>query len=296
MDIIYEQKTEDWALSPRTCNTNNHQSEMSDIEYHELVIRTNKSKWVDKFPDPEGSLSVTIPLHMCEIMLDVTNIGYIKGKRPKIYEEELEELERIIEQTIHGSNINKWFIRLKNASPKDGYYGPGPLLSAKEMVTSLSTSLRAKSSFRSAVTDGIPDILYIIPWRDDWRESLEFRVFVYKNHVSAISQYIWHRYLGWNHDTISIIAPKIITFCNDYIIPKMEIDNYVVDVTIVTSALDPNNGMIPEIKEEDILVELVEFNSFGAELSSGGALFHWLDDHDILYNEKTTTVRYITKM
>lgn len=74
-------------------------------------------------------------------------------------------------------------------------------------------------------------------------------------------------------------------------------------ITIPMSNLDCNRLLSAaltsrrsELVEDEINdFELVEFNSFGADFAPGSALFHWLNDKDILYgNGDTITVRFIT--
>jgi hypothetical protein len=45
---------------------------------------------------------------------------------------------------------------------------------------------------------------------------------------------------------------------------------------------------------EDNQPYFIEVNPFGSEYSSGSALFHWIQDHEILYeNGENVTVRYV---
>lgn len=116
---------------------------------------------------------------------------------------------------------------MNEASPKDGKYQCGPLLSAKEMVTSLVTCIRAHRSFLSAidlnrpatrwdkipstVESSIPDTSYLIPWRSDWNDLCEFKVFVHERRVTCFSQYVWSRDVGRNRANMKIVAPRIET-------------------------------------------------------------------------------------
>ena len=297
MEIIYQPKTLEWATTPKICNTNNHRIENKEPNYHllkdiddktyaNLVSQTNKNIWVKNFPDPPNSIIINLTMNQCKILLEASKIGIITNRRSTIHKEELDEIEHHIHNHLP-INFAKSFIRLNEASPKDGKYGCGPLLSAKEILISLTTSLRAYRSFRSAIELVHPETLYIIPWNDNWDETLEFRVFIHNKRLTCLSQYIWSKDLGWNYDTISNISPSIISFCNNDVIPKVQIDSFVVDIIIV-----PDNN-----DNSKYSIQVIELNSFGAELASGSALFHWLNDYDIMYGSHSNLiyVRYIDK-
>ena len=289
MDIVYESKTEEWARQVGICNTNNHESEITFEEYAKVISETNKDKWVSVFPDPIGSITVQLTISMCEILAKAAEIGIVKNSRPKIFDEELDEIEKYIASYMDNSTGIKWFVRLNEASPKDGKYGNGPLMSAKEIVTSLVTSLRAYRGLMRSVDFNISEKLYIIPWRYDWNESCEFRVFVHERKVTALSQYVWMKDCGWNIDNMKIVAPKIVDYCTNLVIPKIiHIDSFVIDVIIVAKT-----SIITS--DTEFQVELVELNSFGSNLASGSALFHWINDNDILYGRDNKIVaRYIS--
>ncbi|CAH6418994.1 Hypothetical protein HVR_LOCUS181 [uncultured virus] len=309
MNIIYQSRTESWVNQPKICNTNNHKVEdqepgferledISSDEYRRRLCQTNKNVWVKIFSDPEGTITIPLSISQCKILADASKIGFLTNERSTLFKEELDEIEFYISSSLKGSKIVKWFIRLNEASPKDGRYGCGPLMSAKEMVTSLATSVRAHRAFLTSLELNQPNILYLVPWREDWNEFLEFRVFIHKRRVTCFSQYIWHRDLGWNASNIAVVAPRIIDYCDNSIIPKVDLESFVVDVTIVI----PNPTIINEnkipviIDDTSFSIEVVELNSFGAELASGAALFHWLNDYNIMYGtHNNVVVRYISE-
>lgn len=293
MSIIYESKTQEWAHQEGICNTSNHKSEITETEYKQSVAKTNKDMWTPFFPDPENTVSIEISLPMCKLLAKVAKIGFCKNRRPSKYKEELQELENIIQFLIDRTGIVKWFIRLNEASPKDGILECGPLLSAHDIMTSLTTSIRAYKSFKSSIFLNKPEILYIIPWKDNWNDHAEFRVFIYQKKVTCISQHAWSLNVGWNETNLSIVAPHIIDYCNTHIIPNFTIvDSFVADVIVVIK----DNKIPLTITEDQFHIEFIELNSFGYDLASGAALFHWITDHDIMYSTRDeVVVRYISE-
>lgn len=275
--FIFQSKTEEWSNGKDNCNTNNHiDLEQDEIykKYKKRLIETHKDNWIKWFPD--NSIQIPINKYFCDILCDACYIGFIKHKPPAIYKEELVELEKYIEKFIP-SNITKWFIRLSPCSPKDGMYGSGPLISAKEIVSSIATSYRAFTCFNYVKQNDLDkEILYLVPWRDDWYEDgYEFRVFVYNRNITCISQYNHTRDIGLYEDLLKEICGKIKIFY-DSIKDKIPLESFVIDVIYVNEK-----------------IELVEFNSFGKDSASGSSLFHWLDDFELLYgNGENIFVRY----
>lgn len=293
MSIIYEPKTQEWTREEGVCNSNNHKSEITGLEYKQSIAQTNKDVWTPFFPDPENTITIEISLSMCKLLAKVSKIGFCKNHRPTLYREELQELENNIQDLIDKSGIVKWFIRLNEASPKDGILGCGPLLSAHDVMTSITTSIRAYKAFKSSIFLNKPEILYIIPWKDNWNDHAEFRVFIHEKKVTCLSQYVWSLNVGWNKSNLSIVAPRIIDYCNTHIIPKFSIvESFVVDVIVVIN----DNKISSIISEDQFHIEFVELNSFGYDLASGAALFHWLNDFDIMYGTgDQVVVRYVSE-
>ena len=337
--IIYEPKTTLWASIPKICNSNNHvKSDLTKLlascdcynlndkdiqcycsncnnlnilnnlekiknisqeEYSWLVSLTNKSFWIKYFPDPCETIVIPLPIKYAKYIYEASIIGYIKGNRSHIFDDELEFVENYID-TFLPKNKN-WFARLDSASPKDGKYGAGPLSTSNEIVTALATSMRVNKSLENAIKKNsngsqieICDVpLYLLPWRNDWNENLEFRVFVHNKKVTSISQYVWHKDVGFTEDIMKVLTPKILDFC-EYVINKFPLFDFVVDIIVV---LQDNIEICGIDQNTNLNVELVEFNSFGAELASGSALFHWLNDYNLLYGYTDNVyVRYINNV
>lgn len=299
MNIIYEPKTLEWTKIPNICNTNNHKieehqhltgmaTEISSEEYQKRLELTDKSVWIKYFPDPIETIKIPLSHNFCKILHEASIIGYLTKERPRNIEE-LQDVEDYVKTYLPDYPIKHWFVRINRASPKDGKYNAGPLLSAKDIVTSLSTSLR----IHKALNDAKEEMLYVVPWHDEWNEDLEFRVFIHNKKVTCFSQYAWCRFVNWNPDTIRIVAPRILEFCNNIVIPVFPLDSYVVDVIVVSETND-----ITKFTEDTVFdIKVIEFNSFGIELASGAALFHWINDYNVMYGKlgDSVTVRYVSE-
>jgi hypothetical protein len=286
-NIIYQSVSTEWvSKSPETCNTNNHFIENFPIEqYDELIRKTYKSEWVKYFPDPPSTGTLELKPMELAYLREACLVGTVKGTIPAALREDLETIDAKI--TFHFKNnpsIKKWFVRTSSCSPKDGVNGCGPFESSKpdasfKIIESLATSLRVYLGLKK---DG-DHTIYLVPWRDDWDTSKEFRVYVYKRKITAISQYAWHTDVLLTELKLKQIIPKIIDFCHDAI-SKVPFE----DCTIDVAALSTGTGT-------DFVVELVEFNCFGKNLAAGSCCFHWLNDETIMYSDGLNiVVRYVS--
>ena len=104
-------------------------------------------------------------------------------------------------------------------------------------------------------------------------DANEFRVFICSNRITAISQYKWHTDCGWHSAPKSTFIPHVVSGIHrlwTQLRPFLDFDSCVFDVHVLFN------------DDDSITVELVEFNSFGAHLGSGSALFEWARDFDLL--------------
>ena len=110
------------------------------------------------------------------------------------------------------------------------------------------------------------------------RTSRELRVFVFNWEVTAISQYAWtDPFSNFSHMTDSKLVKVgllVDQFNQGKVSPAWRrvggIDCYVMDVEVDFEETGHS------------VVRLIELNTFGAEFSSGSALYHWLRDNHIL--------------
>jgi hypothetical protein len=176
-----------------------------------------------------------------------------------------------------------WHIRMDSASPKDS--GLTKLTTAKEVITALSTSSRIHNNCIATTSDKIRianDTVYFIPFDESWNPLNEWRVFVFRGEVRAISQYIWHDKSNISHltdDELLHVAEIIELFTRQLyrIVSPILGTSFVIDVYFDSC--------------ENSMPKLIEFNSY---MNSGSALFNWNRDTNLIppINAESTTSSY----
>ena len=274
---------------PHACNTNNHTEldwtyghVLTSSEYREIISHSNRCHWRHLQP-VDGEIIFTFSHSEVSLILEASSSSIHTGRRPLTLLEELDEMEKKLPD-IQG----RYFCRLDQCSPKDSILGEKkPITSRKELLDALITSVRCARACRDHLDTNGPLNVYLLPWRDDWHQAdaIEYRVFCYHSKVTAISQYHWPINQGiGNHseDRLKSVAQEIVTFCEEKIIPLLSDitgGNWVIDVMVISNDK----------------VELVEVNTFGAELAAGSALFAWIPDRNVLYsNGDRVEFRYIS--
>lgn len=285
---------------PHVCNTNNHTELdwtygriLTSTEYREIISHSNRCHW-RHLQRVDEEIIFTLSQSEISLILEASSSSIHTGRRPLTLLEELDELEKEL-PNIQG----RYFCRLDQCSPKDSICGgKKPITSRKELLDVLITSIRCARACRDHLTMNDPAIgnplnIYLLPWRDDWHQpnAIEYRVFChrqalcYHSRVTAISQYQWPVNQGVGNsseDCLKEVVKTIVMFCEERIIPFLSDKtggNWVIDV------------MVTDNKK----VELVEVNTFGAELAAGSALFAWIPDQSILYsNGDRVEFRYVS--
>lgn len=121
MSIKYEPKSLDWTKIYSNCNTTNHSKEdgepgckkikeITDEQYLDLVLQTNKDKWTPYFPNPPGSIVISLPIKTCKMLAEASMNCYLTGAISKLQKIELDNLEQLIQSYLN-SNV-KYFVRL----------------------------------------------------------------------------------------------------------------------------------------------------------------------------------------
>ena len=113
-------------------------------------------------------------------------------------------------------------------------------------------------------------------WSQRLDPSMEFRCFVYQSKLTAITQYDYYckYYHLQNENVIEQIKNTIIQYWKDKIQPLLDpypekFTNYVIDIGLIENQSTNKYDCI-----------IIEMNPFGT--TSGGSLFHWIDDNDRL--------------
>jgi hypothetical protein len=174
----------------------------------------------------------------------------------------------------------RMFARLDQCSFKRSEHF-GAYLDGREILRAFVEDSRARGWLESEGATSAT--LWLSDFDDRVRVEDEFRVFIHKGCVTAISQYDWQSMaptlyrksepeleaLGGRIRDFSLTAMR--TLMEAIESPSFETWNVVVDVALVDSE-----------------VRLIEFTSFGGHTGCGSALFHWKHDHAILYASGST--------
>lgn len=269
--IIENIKLEDTKINSCNYNSNNHWVDNQIPEDYDYICSelTKTKHWIDKFHKTYRVINFDI--QDVYWMREAFFIAHHHMKIPEIYSEDLEEtLEKFKDVDISQG----YFIRAENISLKYGKHGCGPYTSIKNIIESLVTTSIKHREFNKDTTECK---IYLLPWLDI-DEKKEFRVFVYKNKITCISPQDIYDRNEWlesmSHDEIKNIVNQIKTFHEKIIKRKIDyIDNYSVDLCFIDDKL-----------------YFIEINPFGKEYSSGSALFHWIRDEKILYNDENDNI------
>jgi hypothetical protein len=253
-------------------NTNNHWvDDIRPIDYDDVISKTNTNKWIDQFKDYK------------KIILDITKESYwikkayeIGSKTKRFTHMYDDELELMLDKYKHLDEIfngTEYFIRTENVSLKEGVHGIGPYKNLKSIIESIVTCRLGHSPIKEETTE---ITLYLTKFQHNLNGLREFRVFIHKNKITAISQqslYDINDILESlndkeKNDLINKWINIILTYFESDVKKKItHIDSYVMDFAI----LDNDSPYF------------IELNSFGKEYASGSALFSWIDDYNILY-------------
>ena len=244
-------------------NSNNHGSVSTD-DYLHILSQSNTDKWIDLFKPEYKKFTIDNPNYLYLLKL-ANNVGKITGIIPKIFTEDMEPLFDEYKKHFDGTN---YFVKVNNVSLKYGFHGIGPYNNIQSIIESSVTCIEGHTPI-------YPDVnkldIYLLPWVNIDSVN-EFRVFVYDNKITAISQQNLYLKL-YTEQNISKIPENlqlIVDYFNKEIVTKIKwISYYSYDFAIV-----------------DDKPYFIEMNCFGKEYAAGSALFHWLLDEDILYGKK----------
>lgn len=272
------------SLYPQDFNSNNHWSNCGRPDDYEYILSKSKTfNWVDLFH--KDYPIVEIDKKDLEWMIQAYKIGRCTGIFPKSY---VKELEDMLDRYQHVEEIFKrskgYFIRTEDVSLKYGQHGTGPYKDFKSVVESLVTSIHTHTPIRE---DTIMIKLYFLPWLNHMHKDTEFRVFVFNNKITAISQQRWYTknklLKGVDSDALSTMIKQILDYHENVISKRItHAKNYSMDLAVLNPLTNQSQ------------IYFIEINSFGKEYAAGSSLFHWLTDEDILYSDGTIVeFRYV---
>lgn len=256
-------------------NTNNiwHNNKMPS-GYLDVLSQTSAKYWIDNFKKEYHVIN--IDKKEIRWLKEAERAGQVTGNFPNMYKDELDEF---VEKYKHLESVlksRKYFVRTEHVSLKYGCHKCGPYDSVQKIVESLVTSRSGHSPLSNIMYNH--DIkLYLIPYVNIDSDQ-EFRVFIYNNKITAISQQnLYQPNLTLSKQSTDKQLTTIsswVNLINDYFNLNIKgaithIKSYILDFAIID-----NNIPYP-----------IELNTFGHQYSSGSALFEWTRDHDILYGK-----------
>ncbi|KAJ3229992.1 hypothetical protein HDU81_004825 [Chytriomyces hyalinus] len=272
------------ANDKKLFNSNNHGDEQP-ADYHDACDRSKTWKWVDKFHAKTSYATIRISDRPTVSWLKrAVEVGVHTGRVSNLYAEEVDELvaklRREFEQAVEaiGDPPEGIFLRTEHVSLKYGIHGVGPYKKAdwRKVVESLVSSSKGHECIRPNDPNCV---LYVFPWIKEFEPDLEFRVFVYKNQVTAVSQQNLYRVnqvlKDKSDDEIrhEIMAPLLEYFNETVKVALADVGSYSMDFALIPQ---PNGGCSPYF---------IEINGFGAEYAAGSALFHWINDEAVLLGD-----------
>jgi hypothetical protein len=171
-----------------------------------------------------------------------------------------------------------FFPRLSTMSPKDIVTSDVSnkemqIKNGEELISVFLKSERLRQSLLSYQKFNDPEkklYLILVEWQQ-LKKKGEFRCFVHKEKITAISQYHCYSNFKFTETDKRLILQSIETLW-DGISLYLPYEDCVMDVYI-------------DFSTDEHLASIIEFNPFGGDLTSGSALFNWETDKAILYKE-----------
>eukprot|EP01112_Ceratiomyxa_fruticulosa_P014394 TRINITY_DN4118_c0_g1_i2.p1 TRINITY_DN4118_c0_g1~~TRINITY_DN4118_c0_g1_i2.p1 ORF type:complete len:364 (+),score=76.04 TRINITY_DN4118_c0_g1_i2:384-1475(+) len=180
-------------------------------------------------------------------------------KLKKIFAEKLSNLEESDYVGVSNAWNSAALLSLKVQSGKEALY----LFSQSFRIsTDLNTDLEYEDFFRSQVV--VRKFYEINP-------AFEFRAFVSKNHLTALSQYESGLYYPELVEKKELVENQIVHFWNSTVKDRLQLESYVIDFYVHFDHAHPNGK-----------VYIVELNPFHAHTSA--CLFSWKHDRETILN------------
>lgn len=257
INLIFEKITD-----TLNCNVNNiWENEIKPADYYDTLSKTQFDKYVSLFHKDYKTVNL---ISQFSWMKEASDLNNLTGTVSKLFDDEINKLP--IENSFDG---NPYFVRTNNVSLKTGLFGAGPFYTLKEVVIGIITSSVSHDPLNGS------GIYYLLKWVD-LVYFLEFRVFVYSGNITAISQQ--HLYETPKKQIVNeFYILRLVEFYKTIVKNRIKLDTYSFDVGFTS----------------DDSIYFIECNCFGASYAAGSALFHWIDDSDILKgNGSTIVVRF----
>lgn len=220
----------------------------------------------------------------------------------------LRDLIRRIDEFLKQHGSKSWFVRTNAVSPKDVVeihdLGKGVLnyeldrlenkdakgqfskLCARTATVALMALCHSDRVFACFECKSEGNSLVFREWLSEIPLAWEFRCFVKKGIITAISQYYWTEYYSELQNQEEFIRDTICQFFDGDV--KDAITELYPDC-VMDVVLWKNSG---RDTHKDLGVFIIELNPFGGSLVTCSSLFNWELDYDILYGiTKTPEIR-----
>lgn len=269
---IYIERVKDLSYKPNVSNMFIEDGRDQPIDYLQAQARCTFDSYKHLKDYQEVTLNESITKKVKGIASQVTGLttrtGFIKEDIDDLFSKKFREevSECFVNIKPNHNDEYYYFCRTQHTSLKKqvGYVSTSTYRSKDKdiFIRSILTELMLCDYDHKAISREDTIIkLFLIPVVEI---DLEFRGFVYKKRLTALCPQRWYD-VDERYDDISL-PKKILDFFDNNIKDKLDNDSYVIDVGILKSGE----------------CYFIETNPFGADYSSGSALYNWRDDDAVL--------------
>lgn len=265
------------------------------LHYYQ-ISQFNIEWWYDYLPDGVTPKTWLVPITMREIQSILhsrtTSGEFKKNLIAKLNKKMFEACDclnsNFTDDNFKSDKFNngesKFFIKLNSVSPKDAcmenteamVFGAGEAHKILKLFVQSTRVINTLSDVDETRWATYITIREYLPYIDP---SKEFRCFIHRGVMTAISQYDCYRYNPKFKDPIVQIEIRD-TIHKFYkkLYPFIPYEDCIMDVVLIDNEVKSwmNTGVM-----------LIEFNVFGAECPCGSGLYSWDLDYNILYGKIT---------
>jgi len=236
------------------------------------------ARWV-----PLKTDAVMVPLHPNDrtVMEELARRQVLGGSL--VQDKELSDLSECLLEELQGAIEHvggKAFAKTAEKSAKNDTVLQGHTTAISILKELTSSEDVLKQSLGRGGTGQRQTARYLVvqPWVESISKFNEFRVIIINRQVSAVTQQTWASYVGHTIETAGACVPPILELWHKELLPLCPYADCILDVYVVDRA-----------------ARLIEINPCGFWGSSGGGLFHWIHDRDLLLDSQHLTVRVVTE-
>ena len=259
---------------PENYNSGNHGARPDD--YYQILEKGNTNKWINSFHKDY----ITINIYDKDIkwMQEAYKSGSYTGKFPNSFEDEKADILERYKYLDKYFDDTKYFVRCNSVSLKYGQHGVGPYITFEQIIESLVTCIETHTPIDNKNRCIEPLTIYLLKWQK-FDKYKEYRIFICNNSITAISQ-----------QNIYEVNEFLDAFTEEERIQIIEMHTQIIydsfETNIKKKIIHTSNYCIDAVILENDSLYFIEINSFGKEYAAGSALFHWLNDEDILQGLK----------